>query len=67
MLTSFFNSFNNVFHSLLTNRMLIALMKHYTKCLKAPEALKASGMDSEYAKVLQSMRMRARKLLRFAK
>ncbi|CAO3666433.1 unnamed protein product [Umbelopsis ramanniana] len=52
---------------LLTNRMLITLMKHYTKCLKAPEALKASGMDSEYAKVLQSMRMRARKLLRFAK
>jgi hypothetical protein len=42
-------------------------MKDYTKTLKAPETLQASGMDSEYPKVLQNMRMRARKLLRFAR
>lgn len=42
-------------------------MKDYTKCLKSPEIDQASGVDNEYPKVLQNMRMRARKLLRFAK
>ncbi|GAB5590544.1 Suppressor of Sensor Kinase (SLN1) [Umbelopsis nana] len=54
-------------YCLLTNRLLITLMKDYTKTLKAPETLQASRMDSEYPKVLQNMRMRARKLLRFAR
>ncbi|KAM3583164.1 Suppressor of Sensor Kinase (SLN1) [Umbelopsis sp. WA50703] len=52
---------------LLTNRLLISLMKDYTKCLKSPEIAQATGVDNEYPKVLQNMRMRARKLLRFAK
>ncbi|KAF7726975.1 Suppressor of Sensor Kinase (SLN1) [Apophysomyces ossiformis] len=51
----------------LTNRLLADVMREYNENLKPPPESVDGGIEVKYTKLLHTMRMRARKLLQFAK
>ncbi|KAG0169454.1 Suppressor of Sensor Kinase (SLN1) [Apophysomyces sp. BC1015] len=51
----------------LTNRLLADVMREYNANLKVPPESVDGGIEVKYTKLLHTMRMRARKLLQFAK
>ncbi|KAI8149822.1 hypothetical protein BJV82DRAFT_503267 [Fennellomyces sp. T-0311] len=51
----------------LTNRLLQDVMQDYISSLKVPSEAIDGGIEVKYTKLLHTMRMRARKLLQFAK
>ncbi|CAO3646374.1 unnamed protein product [Cunninghamella blakesleeana] len=51
----------------LTNRLLADVMRDYIASLKVPPEAVDGGVEVKYTKVLHTMRMRARKLLQFAR
>ncbi|CAO3622761.1 unnamed protein product [Cunninghamella echinulata] len=51
----------------LTNRLLADVMRDYITSLKIPPEAVDGGVEVKYTKVLHTMRMRARKLLQFAR
>ena len=53
--------------SQLTNRLLQDVMQDYISSLKVPSESIDGGIEVKYTKLLHTMRMRARKLLQFAK
>lgn len=53
--------------SQMTNRLLTDVMHDYISNLKIPSESADSGVEDKYTKLLHTMRMRARKLLQFAK
>lgn len=53
--------------SSLTNRLLADVMRDYIASLKVPPEAVDGGVEVKYTKVLHTMRMRARKLLQFAR
>jgi mitogen-activated protein kinase kinase kinase len=53
--------------SSLTNRLLGDVMRDYIASLKVPSEAVVGGIEVKYTKLLHTMRMRARKLLQFAR
>lgn len=53
--------------SSLTNRLLADVMRDYISSLKIPSESVDGGIEVKYTKLLHTMRMRARKLLQFAR
>ncbi|KAI8096340.1 uncharacterized protein BX664DRAFT_323706 [Halteromyces radiatus] len=51
----------------LTNRLLGDVMRDYIASLKVPSEAVVGGIEVKYTKLLHTMRMRARKLLQFAR
>ncbi|KAI9270908.1 hypothetical protein EDC94DRAFT_690820 [Helicostylum pulchrum] len=51
----------------LTNRLLADVMRDYISSLKIPSESVDGGIEVKYTKLLHTMRMRARKLLQFAR
>lgn len=51
----------------MTNRLLTDVMHDYISNLKIPPESVDGGVEDKYTKLLHTMRMRARKLLQFAK
>ncbi|PHZ16419.1 uncharacterized protein RHIMIDRAFT_198061 [Rhizopus microsporus ATCC 52813] len=51
----------------LTNRLLADVMRDYISSLKIPPEAVDDGIEAKYTKLLHTMRMRARKLLQFAR
>ncbi|KAI7866076.1 hypothetical protein BDF14DRAFT_1818514 [Spinellus fusiger] len=51
----------------LTNRLLADVMREYNLNLKVPTETLNCGIEAKYTRALHNMRMRARKLLQFAK
>lgn len=54
-------------YSSLTNRLLGDVMRDYIASLKVPSDAVVGGIEVKYTKLLHTMRMRARKLLQFAR
>lgn len=54
-------------YSQLTNRLLGDVMQDYISNLKLPPESVDGGIEVKYTKLLHNMRMRARKLLQFAR
>lgn len=51
----------------MTNRLLADVMRDYISSLKIPPESVDGGIEVKYTKLLHTMRMRARKLLQFAR